>query len=61
MKIKFNVNCLGFSVGGYNHHFELEIDKEDIKEMSEIERQYYIEERIYEHILDNLDYGVELI
>ena len=60
MKIEFNVSLLGYSVGDYNNPFEIEIDKDDVEGMSEEEKEVYIENEIYNYILENLDYGYSI-
>lgn len=60
MKIYFNCNCLGYGVGGYNRNFEIEIEEWEIEDMTEKEKNEYIENTIYEYILENLDFGYEI-
>lgn len=60
MKIEFDVNCLGYSVGGYNNSFEIEIEEWETEGMLEEEKEKYIEKCIYDYILENLDYGYEI-
>ena len=60
MKIEFEVSCLGYSVGGHNNSFEIEIEEYEVKGMSETEKEKYIEKCIYDYILENLDYGYEI-
>lgn len=60
MKIEFDVNCLGYPVGGYNNSFGIELEEWEIEGMSEEEREKYIEKCIYDYILENLDYGYEI-
>lgn len=60
MKIELSASLLGFSVGGYNHTQTIEIDDEDVKGMSEEEKEKYIEQQVYEYLMDTLDWGYKI-
>ena len=60
MNIEFTVSCFGYSVGGHNKSFEIEIEEWEIEDMTEEEKEKYIEKCIYDYILENLDYGYEI-
>lgn len=61
MKISFTVGCLGYSVGGYNNSFEIEIKDSEVEGMTDEEKEEYIEKCIYDYILENLDFGYETL
>lgn len=61
MKIEFEVSCLGYSVGGHSSSFDIEIEDWETEGMPEEEKEKYIEKCIYGYILENLDYGYEII
>ncbi len=58
MIVKFKVNCLSFSVGGYHYDHEIEIDDECLNGMTEEQKEEYIDEQIYGYINECLDYGI---
>ena len=58
MIVKFNVGCLGYSVGGHQYNHEIEIDDKCLEEMTEEEKEEFIHEQIYEYIVEGLDYGI---
>lgn len=39
MKISFTVGCLGYSVGGYNNSFEIEIKDSEVEGMTDEEKR----------------------
>lgn len=58
MIVKFNVNCMGYMVGGYNTNFEIEFEDDEFDDMTEEERHDYIIEAVHEHIMERLDFGI---
>ena len=59
MLLKISVSCMGYSVGGYDNTFDLEIDDILLKDLSEDEKDDYIQNYANEYILENLDIGVD--
>lgn len=59
MLLKISVSCMGYSVGGYDNTFDLEIDDILLKDLSEDEKDDYIQNYVNEYILENLDIGVD--
>lgn len=61
MKIEFSVSCMGYTVGGHNSLFEIEIEEWEIANMNEEEKEEYIDKCIYDYILSELEYGYEIV
>lgn len=57
MKIEFTTSCFGYFIGGHNSSFEIEIEEWEVENMTEEEKEKYIEKSIHEYIIENLDYG----
>ena len=55
MKIDFGVYCLGYSVGGRDYPFEIEIDDNELEGMSEDEKLEYIHKYCYEYIMSDIE------
>ena len=60
MIIRFEVDCFGYSVGGYKNSFEIEIEEYEIEDMSEKQRDIYISEQIENYIRDNIEFSFEI-
>ena len=60
MIINFEVDCFGYSVGGYNKSFEIEIEEYEIEGMSEKQRDIYISEQIENYIRDNIEFSFDI-
>lgn len=59
MLLKISVSCMGYSVGGHDNTFDLEIDDILLKDLSEDEKDDYIQNYASEYILGNLDIGID--
>lgn len=55
MKIDFGVYCLGYSVGGRDYPFEIEIDDNELEGMGEEEKFEYIHKACYEYIMNDFE------
>lgn len=60
MIVKFTVSCMGYSVGGYNHQFEINLDDKDVEGMTEEQKDEFISECINEYIEERLSFGYEI-
>lgn len=60
MIVEFNVSCLGYSVAGYNHSFQIEIEEWELEGKTEGEKEVYIERAIHEHIIENIDFEYKI-
>lgn len=60
MIIRFEVDCFGYSVGGYKNSFEIEIEEYEIEGMSEKQRDIYISEQIENYIRDNIEFSFDI-
>ena len=60
MIIRFEVDCFGYSVGGYKNSFEIEIEEYEIEGMSEKQRDTYISEQIENYIRDNIEFSFDI-
>ena len=60
MKIDFGVYCLGYSVGGRDYPFEIEIDNNELEGMSSEERYEYIHEVCLQYIMSNFEIYLDL-
>lgn len=61
MNVKFSIDCMGYSVGGYRNTFEVEIGDDvlqDVKERGE-DLEDYIYKYVYEYVLEELEIGIE--
>lgn len=57
IKVKFTVNCMGFTVGGHGSSFEAEV--KDLNFKTNKEREEYIESCISNYILENIEFEYE--
>ena len=55
MIIRFEVDCFGYSVGGYCKTFEIEFEEDEFEGMDKYEKNYYIHEQIMKHIEENIE------
>lgn len=60
MKINFTVSCMGYSVGGYDYQFEIDIDDRDVEGMTEEQKDEFISECINEYIEERLSFGYKI-
>lgn len=60
MEVNFGVFCLGYDVGGVNHPFEIEIDREELEGMSEEDRYEYIHKVCFEYVVENLEISIDI-
>ena len=60
MIVRFEVDCFGYSVGGYKNSFEIEIEEYEIEGMSEKQRDIYISEQIENYIRDNIEFSFDI-
>ncbi|CEQ01665.1 Uncharacterised protein [[Clostridium] sordellii] len=59
MNIEFTINCMGYSVGEFKK-FKMKIDDNEFEDMSEDDRRRYMEEVIFDYILENLKYKYKI-
>lgn len=60
MLVNFGVYCLGYSVGGADYPFDIEIDEMELEGMSEEERNDYIHKACFEYVMESLEVGIDI-
>lgn len=59
MVVEFEVDCLGYSVGGFGNKFEIEIEEWELEDMDEDEKNDYIHKTCFEYVMNNLEILVD--
>lgn len=60
MKVDFGIYCLGYSVGGRDYPFEIEIEESELEGKSEEERYEHIHKCVYQYVMDNFELCLDI-
>lgn len=60
MNVNFGVYCMGYSVGGRDYPFDIDIDESELEGMSEDEKFEYIHKICFEYVLENIEVGIDI-